>query len=299
MYGGKRRRKGEISELIDTKHNLTIIEASTWTYKGYGLLESIERIARNGLSDVELWADSFHLDPRNWTTSLKSLKKILRETQVNPYSIHAPFSNVMPEKKDSERIDEWVKLVEKTIEWAIELSSKILVIHPLTFGNLDDINYETTKHKTIEALKYFVQSIRNTNLKLAVENMHGLRKQRLGRDLEELINLVDDIGDAKLGICIDTSHSVFNNSIVSDDITKTGYRLFSVHVSDTFPGIGRDPHLLPGQGSINWNKTIKAAREIDFHGPWVLEVAGGGDPDKHLSFAHEVFNSFLRQSNIN
>jgi len=278
-------------QLIDAKHNLPIIEASTCTYKGYGLLESIRRIAKNGLSAVELW-----LDPRNCTTSLNSLKIILQETQVQPYSIHAPFLDIAPEKKNSERINEWIRLVEKTIEWAIELSSKIVVIHPLTFGNIDEINYETTKYKTIKTLKYFVQSIKNTNLKLAIENMHGLRNQRLGRDLEELIELVDNIGEAKLGICIDTCHSVFNNSIVSNDITKAGHRLLIVHVSDNFPGLGLDPHLLPGQGAINWDKTIKAAREIDFQGPWVLEITGHGNPDKHLSFAYEIFNSFLRQS---
>jgi len=281
--------------LIDAKHNLPIIEASTVTYKGYGLLESIRRIAKNGLSAVELWADSFHLDPRSWTTSLNSLKIILQETQVQPYSVHAPFLNIAPEKKNSERINEWIMLVEKTIEWAIELSSEIVVIHPVTFGNIDEINYETTKIKTVEIFKYFVQSIKNTNLKLAIENMHGLRNQRLGRDLEELIEMVDNIGEAKLGICIDTCHSVFNNSIVSDDITKVGYRLFSVHVSDNFPGLGLDPHLLPGQGSINWNKTIKAAREVDFQGPWVLEIKGHGNPDEHLSFAYKIFNSFLRK----
>lgn len=282
--------------MIDAKQNLPVIEAATVTYKGYGLLESIRRIAKTGLSAVELWADSFHLDPRSWTTSLNSLKKILKETQVQPYSIHAPFLNIAPEKKNSDRIKEWIRLVKKTIEWAIELSSEIVVIHPVTFGNIDKINYETTKHETIETLKYFAQSIRNTNLKLAVENMHGLRNQRLGRDLEELIELVDNIGEVKLGICIDTCHSVFNNSIVSNDITKVGHRLLTVHVSDNFPGIGIDPHLLPGQGTINWNKTIKAAREINFQGPWVLEIKGHGHPDLHLSFAYEIFNSFLRQT---
>lgn len=275
--------------MIDAKHDLPIIEASTCTYKEYGLLESIRRIAKNGLSAVELWLR----DPRSFITSLNSLKTVLQETQVQPYSIHAPFLNIAPEKKNSERITEWIRLFEKTIEWAIELSSKIVVIHPLTFGNIDEINYETTKHKTVEILKYFVQSIKNTNLKLAIENMHGLRNQRLGRDLKELIELVDNIGEAKLGICIDTCHSVFNNSIVSNDITKAGHRLLIVHVSDTFPGLRLDPHLLPGQGTINWNKTIKAAREVNFRGPWVLEISGHGNPDEHLSFAYKIFNSFL------
>ncbi|MFI0451516.1 TIM barrel protein [Actinomadura sp. 6N118] len=51
----------------------------------------------------------------------------------------------------------------------------------------------------------------------------------------------------------------------------------NTHIHDS-DGVGRDPHLPPGDGIVDWPATMRAFQSINYTGRHVLEVRGGDDP---------------------
>ncbi|HSK69428.1 MAG TPA: TIM barrel protein, partial [Candidatus Limnocylindria bacterium] len=104
---------------------------STWTLDGLGLRDALGAIRDAGFSDVEIWADNVHLDPR-LDPDVPQAKRWLREFGQSLHSIHAPFRGFTPRPASDEDFLRWrMDLWHKTIDYCAELSCPIMVVHAL------------------------------------------------------------------------------------------------------------------------------------------------------------------------
>jgi sugar phosphate isomerase/epimerase len=65
-----------------------------------------------------------------------------------------------------------------------------------------------------------------------------------------------------------------------------------LHVHDN-KGHG-DDHLPPGDGRIDWTTLLKELAAVNFSGAFILELAGGGDPEIIMARARRS-RTYLRQ----
>ena len=110
----------------------------------------------------------------------------------------------------------------------------------------------------------------------AFENMRPESPQwsfpvRYGQFYPDLIQLADSYRDPMVGICWDTGHA---NQAMHDQgraLRAIGGRLKNLHLNDNHYG-GRDEHLLPYMGEVDWPAVLEALVDIDYQGVLNYEV---------------------------
>lgn len=245
---------------------------STWVYFWRPLKEVLRDIAEAGYSNVEIWADKTHLDPRI-SPDLSAVKDLLNSLHLKVHSLHAPFSGLDIASLDEGRRQNSLKLIKKSMESCSEIEGKIVIVHPCSPEIPgDDQSYLRAKNKTKDSLCTLATLAEKLGIKLAVENTTG--KRRVGSDISELTELVSKINNSHLGLCLDTGHAFVGKEDVdfSKDVLECGKNLIALHIQDTDGE--KDRHWLPGQGIINWAQFMKDLVSIDYQGVLTLEISG-------------------------
>lgn len=86
-----------------------------------------------------------------------------------------------------------------------------------------------------------------------------------------IADLVKTVNHPYFGWCYDTGHAHCNG--ISSDCLKTVSAVpLSLHIQDNSGERGRDEHLLPGDGTIDWKEFLDVLSEIGYGGELVLEA---------------------------
>lgn len=266
---------------------------STTNFIKYPLAEALERIAEGGFRNVEIWGNIKHLDPRNETENADELKILCRKLGLRVTSIHAPFTLDYAEEPDK-RMRAWEELVCKSMDQARILGAWQLVLHPVTAGIDDSLQaYREIVERTENSLVRLADIAKEKGIRLAIENMPAYRKRRYGRDVGELYRFVSTSGRDNLGICLDTGHVVFNNGDAVKEFEQHADRIFSVHMNDNIWGMHMDLHLVPGSGSVDWERFRHVLAGERFEGLIVLELDSRGRPSSIFSEAGEFVRKYF------
>jgi sugar phosphate isomerase/epimerase len=159
--------------------------------------------------------------------------------------------------------------LERHLQWCAKLGSKVVVMHPGgRTENPTPAKQAEVMDLNVEAFRALGAAAESLGLKIALEN---LAREGASRP-EELIELIDAIGSAAVGVALDTSHA----NIVGLDIPRAvcdfGDLLIATHISDN-DGSG-DQHRTPGSGTIDWPPISAALLQIGYEGLYNLEIPG-------------------------
>lgn len=186
--------------------------------------------------------------------------------------------------------------IRRTIQAAGRLKTPCLVFHPTDFAL--DASYDAQKNRDFN-LRYwppFIELALRENLLVAFENLYpsGYKPHRYCSDYQELIDLVDRFHDPRVGICWDTGHAQCARQNQKKALLAIGDRLMATHIHDNGGRVRDDEHLLPYQGSNDWESILSALAAIRYEGPLSLEIrnVSGNLPEElkfpHLQYAHQV-----------
>ncbi len=266
---------------------------STTNFIKYPLAEALERIAAGGFCNVEIWGNIKHLDPRNEAENAGELEILCRRLGLRVTSIHAPFTMDYTGEAE-ELMRAWEELVCKSMDQAQILGAWQLVVHPVTTGIDDSLQaYREIVGRTENALVRLADIAKERGIRLAIENMPAYRKRRYGRDIGELYRFVSTSGRDNLGICLDTGHVVFNKDDAVQELEQYADRIFSVHMNDNIWGMHMDLHLVPGSGSVDWDRFRQVLAGERFEGMIVLELDSRGRPSSIFSEAREFVRKYF------
>ena len=154
------------------------------------------------------------------------------------------------------------------------VGGKWIVIHPMNLPHDPLYNPKKAKEAAIAKLEPYINEAKKCGIGIAVENMvdfRGNRRRYCGGDIYELIDLVDTINDESVGICFDTGHANIDGVEPAAAIYEIGKRLKATHINDNHASVA-DEHLLPCFGIIDWQKTVKALKDIGYDGDFAYEV---------------------------
>lgn len=265
------------------KHGLLV--GSTWTCPELDLLTALGTLERAGFAEVEVWAEGFHLDPRV-KPAVDSLVTWLDAHSLAVRSVHLPFDGILPGGSADDRAQEWQRLCTETLDLAQALGASLAVAHPVLFTDGADQG-DRVLDRFVDSLQVIGEHAQTRGIQLALENMHTLR----GPTLQSVSELRTALGrlTCPAGICLDIGHAVFNgytgDGLIAE-IAGAGELLLNTHIHDS-DGVGRDPHLVPGDGLVDWPATFDAFLAAGYQGHHVLEVRGGSDPYATLLRARE------------
>ncbi len=287
--GAEHERSGWMDELPDGNR----LVYSTTSFLKYPLARALERIARGGFRNVELWGNLKHLDPRNPQEDPQEVGRKARELGLRVTSLHAPFT-MISSAGPVEKMRAWEELVLRSLGQAAALGAELLVVHPFIAGTDDsDDDYRAIVGRTEDALARIAGEAGRQGLRVAVENMPGHRTRRYGRVVEELHRFVAGSGLDNLGLCLDTGHVIFNHGDPVEELERFGDRIFSIHLNDNIRGAHLDLHLVPGVGSVDWVAFRLALARSAFRGLIVLELDSRGRPSSVFDEAREFVRNYF------
>ncbi|MFH0796079.1 MAG: sugar phosphate isomerase/epimerase family protein [Candidatus Omnitrophota bacterium] len=266
---------------------------STFICYKESLTELLPVFAKSGVKNLELWgAFSFgsELHFPYWKPGfIETFQKVLVQNGLQANTLHAPFSEILDLSTRNERhriaAVEEVKRAANIFRKLPE--AKTVIVHPGGFITNPDREKErlNQSRKSITELASFLSGLK---LNLAVENMLPELIAWTYSDLEFLTE-----GLPNTGICLDTGHAFISGNL-KELIREFGENIITYHISDTFDS--QDRHLLPYEGSVDWDYFKKTALDNKEPALLTFETRTRGELKKALK---EVTSSFRRLNGDN
>ena len=150
------------------------------------------------------------------------------------------------------------------------------VMNALTTDDLQTVNdlgyhagledAETFIRKNVSALEPWLETAERAGVVILSENLlWGASK-----DPRNIASLVREVNSPYFGWCFDTGHANCFG-IRPEILAECAVVPQSLHMQDN-QGDGWDAHLIPGEGTIDWDALIRTLREIGYAGDCVLEA---------------------------
>ena len=232
----------------------------------------MERIWSAGFDGVEIYCARQHMDYRD-KAQITELGHWFRDSPLKVHSLHAPqFSDDvwgrsgphavvdLTEPLKSKRLSA-VDETKRAIEIAEDVPFRYLITHLGVPGQEMDENRWDAGFSSFEELKVFAGQ---RGVEVLLENTPN----RLAH--AERLNQFLTLTHLNLGYCFDVGHAHLARGIGYEfDLMKD--RIRSVHVHDNDGK--EDQHLFPGEGTIDWTKTMALLQSRSDQFGLVLEVS--------------------------
>jgi sugar phosphate isomerase/epimerase len=249
--------------------------------------DHLAAVARAGFDTVELYATRTHFDYHE-PAAATELAGWLDDTRLSLHAVHAPttvgFSGglwgetLSLAAPDDARRQQAVSETITSLRLASAVPFSYLVVHLGVPATDPAANSRAAIARSLEALADAADAA-GVVLALEVISNPLSTAARLVQWLEEDL----EIGSA--GICLDVGHASIGGDPMDAIETCSGH-IVTTHLHDNRGG--RDEHLLPGKGAIDWESVMMAFQKVGYDGGWILELAPAADWSAVLEHAAAV-----------
>jgi sugar phosphate isomerase/epimerase len=266
------------------------IGLSTGCFYRTPLVDCLETIRGSGFSMIEVVFSPPHLDYRNPQAVQEAAARI-DALGLEAYSFHAPFADDIDiSSLEPARREHALAEILRAVEAAASLGVHYFVIHPGPENG--DIPSREERLLRIENVCSVLERVAarcgEVGIQCVLENK--LPHLMFGQSAD-LLWILTCLKGNRIGACLDTGHAHLAGELYPL-VYKMAPYLRLLHVHDN-KGHG-DDHLPPGDGRIDWTAVLKELAAVNFTGAFILELAGGGEPDVIMARARRA-RSYLRQ----
>jgi len=214
------------------------------------IIQTIESIKKMEFKNVFVqWYDE------NWEHSQIDQVEMCKKLGLNIIFAHLGYQNINSIWEEGEIGDNEVERYKKDIKDCYENGIPMVVMH-LTHKKIAPMYGEIGLNR----IRKIVEYAKKLNMKVAFENT------KIKGYLEYVL---DNIKDDNVGICFDAGHyHVHFDDEFNFELFKN--RIFAVHLHDNDKS--DDLHLLPFDGTINWEYVINKLKECNYTGPITMEL---------------------------
>jgi len=253
-------------------------------------------IAAHAFEAVEIFANRPHFDYTD-AAAIREATEAARDAHLRIHSMHAPIADALTGGRwgvpySLAAADESARMraleeVGAALRAAAELGAGYLVVHlgvPDSQHPAPGVNRRDAVARSLDALDAIAQPL---GVRLALEVMPNAlsRPDALVTLLEEDLDLSD------AGICLDFGHAFLMGDLLEAVETCSGH-VVTTHVHDN--GGGRDEHLVPFEGRIDWDAALMGMRKIGYDGAFIFELAASAEPRPVLERAAKARARFER-----
>jgi sugar phosphate isomerase/epimerase len=258
--------------------------------------QHLAQIASYGFETIELFATRSHFDYHD-EAAIAALAQWLRETGLTLNSVHAPITDVFGAG------DKWaatysnavsdaglrqaaVREAEAALQVAKHLPFDVLVVHLGTPAGKHEPG-DNNRGAALRSAEEICRLAEPLGVRLALEVIPN--------DLSTPASLVSmlerDLDTPAAGICMDFGHAFLGGDL-ADAIETASEHLIATHVHDNHKR--DDEHLVPYQGSINWDTALMSMQKIGYDGTYLMELANTSTPAAVLEEARRARQRFER-----
>ncbi len=217
-------------------------------------LQTIDAIKNAGFKNVFIqWYDDKRWNQQEEVDYAKKLG-------LNIIFAHLGYQNINEIWEDSIEGDKLVLRYKEDIKNCSKNGINLVIMH-LTSGT------KAPKYSEIglNRIRKIIKFAKTVNVKVAFENL------KVKGTLEYIF---ENIQDENIGICYDAGHCHVH---FDDEFNFESFKnkIFAVHLHDNDKS--DDQHLLPFDGTINWNDVMKKIADYGYTGPVTLELSYRND----------------------
>ena len=242
---------------------MNIVTTTTVFPRCYDAVQFTKRLSGIGFKHLDLGLDYCISKPDYpfMTDGYEKWANDIREAAENCGAVythsHAPFD-----------VSSGYELIDRSFRCAQILGIKYMVVHP-KWKKLDgsDLMYGE------EFIRVNKQLYLPIIEKAAKYGITVLSENLLWGDTIKstaISALVTDVNAENFGWCYDTGHAYAHGDAL-DELYKCSCAPLSLHIQDCH-GDGRDEHLIPGDGTLDFHKLMRILKDIGYKGELVLEA---------------------------
>lgn len=257
--------------------------------------DHLEQVASYGFEAIELFATRSHFDYYD-EGAIAALADWLSETGLTLNSVHAPimasaaggqsderYSNAVA---DNARRQAAVRESEAALQIARRIPFNVLVVHlgtPAAKSQPGD-NTRASAFRSAEEICRLAEPL---GVRIALEVIPN----ELSTVAALVAMLERDLDAPHAGICLDFGHAHLMGD-VADAVETAAEHVIATHVHDNRRK--DDEHLVPYQGSINWDMALTTMQKIGYDATYLMELASTSAPAPILAEARRARQRFER-----
>ena len=157
--------------------------------------------------------------------------------------------------------------IARSLEIAGALGARYIVLHPVCKDGEDIIeDAQSFIRRNADAVRPWLDKAKECGVVILSENLlWGASK-----DPRVIAELVREVNSDWFGWCYDTGHAnCFGYS--PEILQECSVAPLSLHMQDNHGGFD-DEHLIPGDGTVEWDALIRALKAVEYTGDCVLEA---------------------------
>lgn len=241
----------------------------------YGFKEGGERMLSHGFDylDLSWYADTEHElyanTGKDFICDCHIWRDKLTRGGIKINQVHGPWR--CPAKDDTVeyRAERFEKMSRAIIATGI-LGAKYIALHPIMPFGTDSPDYPEEQFRmNIEFFGNLAKVAEDNDVIVCLENMPFVNLPT--SSITAILRIVKEVNHPNLKVCLDTGHANIVPPAPADAVRLIGKDLLMMlHVHDNLGQL--DHHLLPFEGTIDWDDFAAALKEIEFDGVISLET---------------------------
>ncbi|MCC7031681.1 MAG: sugar phosphate isomerase/epimerase [Acidobacteria bacterium] len=233
-------------------------------------------VAAQGFDAIEVYATRTHFDYHD-PAAATLLAEWLDDTRLGLHSVHAPTTlgfqdGVWGTSLSMASADE-SKRRQAVSEALAALGVARIARFPYFVVHLGMPTADAAENSPAAATRS-LEELGNASAAAGVTLALELIPNALSRASRLVQWLEDDLELPGAGICLDVGHANMTGDVMEAVETCSGH-IVTTHLHDN--GGGRDEHLVPGQGAIDWEGVLMAFQKVGYDGAWIFELAPAAD----------------------
>jgi sugar phosphate isomerase/epimerase len=263
---------------------------STYRYVRQSLNASLlAEISRAGFKSIEVFCALPHFNYGE-PQAIRQLAESLQEYGMALHSMHSPTQrDLAPGREsgfpisisDAERVRrlDAVDEVKRALEVAERIPFRYLIQH---IGHSRQAADGRSFDAAFNSLEHLAVFAKHRSVTIALENTPG--EFGCAASLQQFIK---ETHLKDLRFCFDIGHAHIDSGVAPSLEAMHG-RVVSTHLHDNHGE--KDEHLLPGEGTIEWDSAVRALRANPEELPFVLELKEKASGDPSLDDVREAFD---------
>lgn len=192
---------------------------------------------------------------RDWEVSQEEQMQHIKDIGLNVKMAHLGYDGISNLWVEGPLGDSLVTRYKKDFDTCKKMGISLVFMH--LEGGFDAEPYNEIGLARLREMASYAEQV---GIKVAFENVH--KKGYLDY-------VIENIKSDNIGICFDIGH--FHAYFKDDfDFSKFKDKIFAVHLHDN--DASSDQHLIPFEGTINWDEIITKLVACNYNGPVIMEL---------------------------
>jgi sugar phosphate isomerase/epimerase len=207
---------------------------------------------------------------------LYSAARRAREKGITIPACHLSF--YMPDPHNEELMAKYSRELMRGIDAAALMEIPLAVAHPIALYSKES-SYGDWVRANLKFLTPIVEYAKGKGVKICIENMPSEKEapdnHLYGSCALNISKLAEKLG---AGICYDVGHANVSGYKISEHLEFLKGRIDILHIHDNMGKGQKDAHMLPFDGTVDWDDVAEGIKKADFGGVLDVEVTAWALP---------------------